>query len=172
MCRPARRHWLALIAALAAVHAMASEANMRSPACREALAALQARESAMAAAAASQPSAQPDRRPLGVADRQWQALRARAAQTCLGGEPDAPASHSALPPITVPPVVIAPTAPRAPTAMPAAPIIEPRKPPTTVTGCDPGGCWANDGSRLPHVGRNPLDPTVHCTVQGSLVVCL
>jgi hypothetical protein len=145
---------------------------MQSPACRDAVAALQAHESVRAASA---PKAQPDERPDATADRTWRILRARAAQICLGGEPDAPTPlpHSARAPIAVPPVVIEPPAVRAPRVTPATPPqIEPRKPPAVVTSCDAGGCWTSDGLRLPQVGRNPQDSRVRCSVQGSVVVCL
>jgi hypothetical protein len=145
---------------------------VQSPACRDALAALQAHESARAAASA--PKARPDERPDATADRTWRILRARAAKICLGGEPDAPAPlpHSATAPITVPPAVIAPPVVRAPrVTTPSPPPVETRKPPTVVMSCDAGGCWTSDGARLPQVGRNPQDARVRCSVQGSFVVC-
>lgn len=162
------------VATVAAAQSAASEADMRSAACRDALAALQARESQLAAAA-SQPGAAADRKPRSAGDRTWQQLRARAAQACLGGKPDAPAPppQSALPPVAVPPVVVAPPVVRPPPPTTAAPPpIEPRRPPATVMNCDPGGCWISDGTRLPLAGRNPNDPGVRCSVQGRLVVCL
>jgi hypothetical protein len=170
--------------ALAATAACADEAAMRSDACRHALQALQAREAALArpqptapASAPPQPtaaaSAPPDAKPRLVGDRTWQTLRARAAQACLGGAPDAPRPlpRSGLPPIAVPPVAAEPTPLRLPSARPA-PAIEPRRPTPMVNSCDAGGCWMSDGSRMPQVGKNPLvDPKVRCTVQGAFVLC-
>jgi len=156
---------------LLALPVWASEADIQSPACRDALAALQAHESALAASA----PAAPDRPAAATADPAWRALRARAAQICLGGEPDAPPPPprgATAPAITVPPVVSAPpsaspaTSP-VPSPLPARPL-----PPIVVLGCDAGGCWTNNGERLPQAGRSPSEPHVRCTVQGRLVMCL
>jgi len=165
--------------ALAAAVACADESDMRSDACRDALRALQAREAALAGGAASAPTrptppptAQPDARPRLVGDRTWQTLRARAAQACLGGAPDAPRPlpRSALPPIAVPPVAVEPAPTRA-LPSPPPPAIELRRPSPTVSSCDAGGCWMSDGSRMPQVGKNPVDPKVRCAVQGAFVLC-
>ena len=147
-----------------------------SSACRDALAALQARESVLAAAA-SQPSASGDRRPRNGGDRLWQALRGRAATACLGADPatPTPAPESTTAPIVVPPAVApAPARVARPLSTTSAPLppIEPRRAPPATVNCDARGCDAGNGTRLPYTGRNPLDPGVRCTVQGSLVVCL
>ena len=171
-----RRRSLAILPLLAwaVAAARADEADMRSDACRDALQALQAREAALARPQAASPeSAPPDAKPRLVGDRTWHTLRARAAQACLGGAPDAPRPlpRSALPPIAVPPVAIEPTPLRAPSPTPP-PAIELRRPTPTVNGCDAGGCWMSDGSRMPQVGKNPLvDPKVRCNVQGAFVLC-
>jgi hypothetical protein len=147
----------------------AADGDPASDACRRALASLQAREAELAAAADSGP-------PRAPADRRWQALRAQAARACLGreGAASAPLPRSARPPVAVPPVAVPPApadpaARRAPPPLPAP--VPGYQPPVTVMSCDPLGCWTSDGARLPHIGRNPLDARVRCTVQGRLVVC-
>ena len=160
-----KRAAAALLLGLAA--SAAADADPASDACQRALAALQAREAELAAAAAT---GTPPRTPT---DRRWQALRAEAARACLGRESaaSAPLPRSAQPPVVVPPVV--PPAERA-AGRPPAPLPAPlpgHKPPPTVMSCDPLGCWTSDGARLPQIGRNPLDARVHCSVQGRLVVC-
>lgn len=163
---------LPLVAAVAAP-AFAADTDMRSAACSDALQALRARESTLAGGA-SAPMARPDAKPAAARDRTWQALRARAAQLCLGGEPDAPRPppQSARPPIAVPPVTLEPASRPlpAPRAAPTSPV-EVRRPTPTVNSCDAGGCSMSDGTRLPQVGKNPIDPKVRCTVQGAFVLC-
>jgi hypothetical protein len=156
----------------AAAPAPAAEADMRSAACRDALQALQAREAALAAAA-SAPAPRPDAKPPVSRDRAWQALRARATRVCLGGQPDTPRPlpQSARPPIAVPPVTLeAPTSRPLPVPPPPPPV-ELRRATPTVNGCDAGGCWMSDGTRMPQAGKNPIDPRVRCTVQGAFVLC-
>ncbi len=170
-----RASLIGCIVALACPPAPAlDEAGPHSKACRDALAALQARESVLAAAAA-QPSASNDRRPRNGNDRLWQARRGRAATACLGADPaiPTPAPESATAPIVVAPAV-APPAPAQMARPPSPPLppIEPRRAPPATVNCDARGCDAGNGTRLPYTGRNPLDPGVRCTVQGSLVVCL
>jgi hypothetical protein len=158
----------ALLLGLAA-SAHAADAEPQSNACQRALAALQARETELAARAET-----PPRTPT---DARWQALRAAAARACLGRDSaaSAPPGRLAQPPIAVPPVV-APAAPaEAAQRRVPAPLPSPApgyKPPVTVMSCDPLGCWTSDGPRLPHTGRNPLDARVRCSVQGQMVVCL
>lgn len=164
-----RCHVAALM--LLTLPAWASEADIQSPACRDALAALQAHESAMAASA----PAAPDRPAATTADSAWRALRARAAQICLGGEPDAPPPPrrgATAPTITVPPVTSAPPAASPPTSPATLPPPARPLPPLVVLGCDASGCWTNNGERLPQVGRSPFEPHVRCTVQGRFVMCL
>ncbi len=147
--------------------ARAADADPQSNDCHKALAALEARESELAAVARS------DSPPRIPTDARWQTLRREAARACLGRESaaSAPLPHSARPPIAVPPVM-APAAPaetqqrRTPAPLPGY------KPPVSVMSCDPLGCWTSDGARLPHTGRNPLDPRVRCSVQGQIVMCL
>jgi len=158
----------AFVLTLLALTARASEDDIQSAACRGALAALQEHESALATSA---PRAPADQRPAAGADPAWRALRARAAQICLGGEPDAPPPRGATaPPTAVPPVSATPTATPAPRAPP--PPLPARTLPPIVTGCDGAGCWTSEGERLPQFGRSPFDGRVHCTVQGRIVMCL
>lgn len=148
--------------------AWAVDADPQSQACQRALASLQAREADLAAAART------DVPPRPLADARWQTLRAEAARACLGreGAASAPLPRLSLPSPVVPPVAVPPLpteAARHPTAPPAAPAY---RPPDGVMSCDPLGCWTRGGARLPHAGRDPLDPRVRCTVQGQIVVCL
>ncbi len=172
-CRAVSTLW---VLALSVAPTVAQEPAAHSSACRDALAALQARESVLAAAAASQPSSTVEGRPRHGGDRPWLALRARAAAACLGAGPDTPtpAPQSRTAPIVVPPVTLTPSPPRTtrPPSPPSPPIVERRMPPAPGVNCDARGCDTGDGRRLPHTGRNPLDPGARCTVQGSLVVCV
>jgi len=170
---PVRCRALLLTLTLSTLPVWASESDIQSAACRDALAALQAHESALAAAASS-PSPTPDRPATASADRTWRALRAQAAHVCLGGEPDAPPPPPrapVTPPIAVPPVAAAP--PVAPPAVRAAPAPLLARPlPPVIMSCDTIGCWTSDGERLPQFGRSPFDPRVRCSVQGRVVMCL
>lgn len=156
----------ALTLALAAQTA-AIAAGPQSVPCQQALAALEARESELAAAA------QPQAPGRAATDARWLSLRAQAARACLAGETAAlaPSPRVAPAPIVVAPVSIGPSP--LPTTLRAPPAALPRpKPPPAVMSCDPNGCWTRDGVRMPHAGRDPLDPRVQCSVQGQLVVCL
>jgi hypothetical protein len=163
---------LALVLSLLALPAAwASEADMQSSACRDALAALQAHETAMAVAASP---AGLDRAPAATSNATWRALRAKAAHSCLGGAPDAPPPPpraATWPGIAVPPVTAASPTPQ-PAPRIAAPPMPAQPPPPAVTLCDGFGCWTHDGERLPQFGRSPFDPRAHCTVQGRIVMCL
>ena len=151
--------------------AAAVDADPQSNACQRALAALQARETELAA------SARADAPPRTPTDARWQSLRADAARSCLGRESaaSAPLPQSARPPLAVPPVLV-PTTPaetaQRRTPAPLPPVTPGYLPPASVMSCDPLGCWTSDGARLPHTGRNPLDPRVRCSVQGRVVMCL
>ncbi|MEO8311034.1 MAG: hypothetical protein ABI520_07685 [Caldimonas sp.] len=111
------------------------------------------------------------------ADAKWTAARREAATACLATRADPPLPPQRLvrpPPIAVAPVAVAPAS--APTAMsvramPLAPAARPADRPYAITSCDPGGCWANDGSRLNRVGPDLWGPRGICIVQGTLVQC-
>jgi hypothetical protein len=100
--------------------------------------------------------------------------RKQAAQACLGpssGEPQrsgAPEPAQVVPPtvIAVPPV---PPAPPSPGAAPLPPLDIPR--PSTMTMCDPGGCWDNNGKRLNQVGPILMGPRGPCGMHGGVVTC-
>ena len=160
-----------LLSWCASTAAWAVDADPQSQACQRALASLQAREAELAAAARA------DVPPRPHADARWQTLRAEAARACLGreGAASAPLPRLSLPPPAVAPVIVPPlpaeTAQRrTPTPTPAP--MPAYRPPEGVMSCDPLGCWTRGGARLPHAGRDPLDPRVRCTVQGQIVVCL
>lgn len=138
-----------------------------SQACRQALDALQAQESAALASArgASAPGA-------GAAALQpW---RERAARACLGAGPrTVTPARTAQPPVTVPPVtagrpLTAPIAPPPPTPSPPATRSDTL---LTVVACDATGCWASDGSRLNRAGPNLVGPRGTCTLQGAVLRC-
>ncbi|WP_130432719.1 hypothetical protein [Rivibacter subsaxonicus] len=100
-------------------------------------------------------------------------LRRQAAAVCLGGQPgpQPPSPRFAQPPISVVPPVVAP-----PVRSPAAPV-GPLKPSTrlgpapTIVSCDPLGCWASDGSRLPRVGPSLVGPSGLCSALGTSLNC-
>jgi hypothetical protein len=59
--------------------------------------------------------------------------------------------------------------------LPAAPVPGSGPPrsqaPLGATACDPGGCWASDGTRLQRVGPQLLGPRGFCSLQGGLLHC-
>ena len=128
---------------------------LKSPACGAALAALQSA------------------RGSGAADAAVQNLRQGAARTCLGGG-DAPrrTARVAQPPVVIPPPALepAPLPPPLPQVALPPPPVAIQRPPTPAT-CDIGGCWANDGQHLRHVGPNLYGPAGLCSQQGGLVYC-
>lgn len=128
---------------------------LKSPACAQALAGLDAARADDARGA------------------QVPALRNQAAQACLGGNPALGRTARVLQaPITVPPPALTP--PPLPETM-----AQPRRPPPPVALarpalpalCDTGGCWASDGGRLRHVGPNLAGPTGMCAQHGGQVLC-
>jgi hypothetical protein len=127
---------------------------LKSPACEQALARLDAARAQRAGDVAT--------------------LRQQAANTCLGGPgtPPARSARTQQAPLSVPPPTIEPP-PVA--ALPPGPSLPP--PPVAVqrppmpAHCDPGGCWTEDGGRLRHVGPNLTGPRGMCSQQGGLVYC-
>jgi hypothetical protein len=171
MCRPPRSVLRCCVVAAAAAYGAAAPAAadpLRSTACRDALAALDVHERAIAPAPTS-PAAPPDARLL--------ALRRAAARTCLGARGDAPPPRGAV--VPPPGAFAAPPSPVAPPPGPAAQLrIEPVRPPaptapSAVTSCDPQGCWTSDGQRLQRHGPGPdlLGPRGVCSRQGTLLHC-
>lgn len=102
------------------------------------------------------------------------ALRQHAAKACLGqAEPAAPRSNRwAQPPISVPPPVIEPPA-RAqaiPSTQPVPPPVHIDRPAAIAT-CDANGCWTTDGRRLPQLGPNLIGPQGPCAATGGFANC-
>jgi hypothetical protein len=169
---------LALVAGAVATAASQSAGTpgdpLQAPDCRAALAALQTEEAT--ADAAWRASAASGARDGAAPSAELQAARRRAARSCLASrtDPPLPPPRSIQAPIVVAPIApFAPGAPSRPT--PAAPTHLPppvvAERPYAVTTCDPGGCWANDGSRLNRVGPNLWGKRGICTLQGSLLQC-
>jgi hypothetical protein len=149
---------LLLLTSAAMAWAQAAGDPLKSSACGEAIAALEAaREAAR-------------RDPALVST---EALRQRATQLCLGGgdSPTRPA-RAMQAPIAVPPPVIAPPGPPAAARIPPTPLppVDIGRAPT-ITSCDLNGCWASDGSRLNRVGPQLHGPSGPCTVQSGLAYC-
>jgi len=147
----------------------------QSPACRQALAAVQAQESAALTAKSVKP---PASAPAGPSPEALLAMRERAARICLGpgtsGPP--PSQRTQQTPISVAPVTPSrpPVTPQPITPSPTTttPVVPTRTDPTlTVTGCDATGCWASDGTRLEKSGPNLIGPRGVCTMQGAVLRC-
>jgi len=179
--RRMHRRWFALSLALGASAFAAAAASgaagerddpLQAPECQRALASLRAEETAAEATVRASAPVGTAARP--VPGQALQAARRSAAKSCLASRADPP-----LPPgrLAQAPVVVAPVA----VARPAAPLVmrapapgavpAPARRPETVTSCDPGGCWANDGSRLDRVGPNLWGKHGICTLQGTLLQC-
>lgn len=145
---------------------------LQAPDCRSALAALQAQESAAdtAAAAASSSALRPQPAP----SAELLAARKRAARSCLASraDPAPPPGRLIRAPIAVAPLadVRPPMSASTHAAPPLRPAPAPERP-YAVTSCDPGGCWANDGSRLNRVGPDLWGKHGVCTLQGTLLQC-
>jgi hypothetical protein len=166
----AAAHAIAMAATAASPAAAPGSDPLRAPECHRALAALEAEEGA--AEAAPHASAGAVARP--APPNGLQAARRHAAQSCLASRADAPlpSGRLARPPIVVAPLRVAPAG-RTAAAHPAPAGPTPPVPerPYAVTSCDPGGCWANDGSRLNRVGPNLWGAHGICTLQGTLLQC-
>ena len=174
---PAARARVALLASIVAVTpALATPGDpLESSECRRALAALNSQEAAVAETSGASAVASADDRRL-IAAKLTPARR-EAARACLARSLDPPSSSPLVrpPPIATAPLAIAPASSPAPsrsTAGPAPPVRPAQvERPYAITSCDPGGCWANDGTRLNRVGPSLWGPRGVCTVQGSLVQC-
>jgi hypothetical protein len=148
--------------------AAASGDPLQAPECRQALAELQAEETA----AASAPPARSERAARAIAPR-LEASRRSVARLCLASRADPPApGRLAQPPVVVAPVDgVRPPLPAA-SANVAIPPRAPTAPPLlSITSCDAAGCWASDGSRLHRVGPTLWGPRGACSVQGTVVHC-
>jgi hypothetical protein len=146
------RPWILLTWAVAlAAHAQPVD-PLKTPECGRAIATLQ---SARASGAATE------------------GLRHEAARICLGsGAPPQRPARVLQQPVTVPPPQLeaAPRAslPRPPSALPAPVQIDR---PATVSGCDPGGCWVDDGVRLQRVAPNLMAPGGLCAQAPGAAGC-
>ncbi len=80
------------------------------------------------------------------------------------------------PPAMTPPVIekphpdLPPKAPPEPRAQLAPPPLQIARP-TTLTTCDPGGCWDSNGNRLNGQGPVLIGPSGTCVAQGGVVNC-
>jgi hypothetical protein len=161
---------LLLAAAGGPVHA-ASADPLQSVDCRRAVASLQAEEATAMTRHASDPSAASE---PATPSPSLQDARRNAATRCLASraDPEPPRGRLAQPPIVVDPVAPLTTArmPAPSIAHGPAPAPAPRRG-DAVVSCDPGGCWANDGSRLQRVGPNLWGPRGVCTLQGASLQC-
>jgi len=136
----------------------AQQDPLKSAACGEALASLQAARAQPAASGAVE------------------ALRSAAASTCLGSAmPPTRPGRVLQAPIVVPPpqievpVQVAPL--NIPAPVPAPPPVAIQRAPAPAL-CDAGGCWSGDGTHLQHVPQPTLiGPRGLCTQQGGQVFC-
>ena len=180
--RIARTCTAAGLALLTALGAAAQDHDpLKSTECRRALDALQVREGS--AASAPKPARPADPYEAEASAPALERARRDAARICLGGkgDPERPAQHIAVPPISVAPVTARPASP-APSVVPQAVLrpvpaapsaldVKPRPAPPIVTACDATGCWASDGSRLQRAGPNLLGPRGLCTTVGVMLQC-
>jgi len=148
--------------------AASADDPLQSAGCRRAVAVLRASEADAASAAAAAGPA----RSGGNPDPRLVAARRQAAVACLATRSDPAPGRLAQPPIVVAPVGGAaparpPAVPTPAAAMPSLPLPGPR----FITSCDPGGCWADDGSRLDRVGPTLWGRGGACSVLGSVVTC-
>ena len=136
---------------------------LKSPACVDALDALQAREATLLSAARS-----PAGRAGSAEASDLAPYRKRVARECLGKE-DPALERTPRVPIAVSPVVMPPPAiPRAREALPPPVELPPLR---TLTQCDPSGCWTSDGVRLNRLGPLLVGPPGACTVQSGVLSC-
>ena len=162
-----RRPLNVMILALAAGTCLAQGTDpLKSPACVQALDALQAEEATMLS------SGSPQGARAGAAELATLGpYRKRVARECLGKE-DPLLERPPRPPVAVAPVTLPPS------AMPAGPgALPPPSPPVqlprlrTLTQCDPSGCWTSDGVRLNRLGPLLVGPPGVCTVQSGVLSC-
>jgi hypothetical protein len=147
---------------------------LHSPACRSALASLSSAEneaiSSRGAAASANAAGT-----TGTSHRIGTARRA-VLRDCLGTDADlGPPPARARAPVAVDSALSArpwatPGA-AAPSRTPPLPTPLPMRPLLTITGCDPAGCWASDGSRLQRQGTLLLGPRGYCSAVGGVLNC-
>jgi hypothetical protein len=103
------------------------------------------------------------------------AAREAALRACLG-KPAQGAQRSGAP---EPAIAVPSMGLGAPPSRPAAPAPSPSPPPalaiprpSTITTCDPAGCWDSQGSRLNRYSPGVLiGPQGQCSLQGGVVRC-
>lgn len=147
----------AILGALLALLPVAVPAQvdpLKSPACAEALGALQQARAKHEGA---------------------EAARARAASICLGS-PELPTRPSRVvqAPMAVPGPVITPPA----ASLPSPPLTAPMPPPPvavqrppTPAHCDGGGCWSDNGQHLQILPPNLAGPNGQCVPHAGQVYC-
>jgi hypothetical protein len=177
---------IALVAGMSAVLDVAGQARtpsssddpLASTDCRRAMSVLQEQEAA--ASGPQRPQGAVDGPLAHAPDPKFEAARRDAAKACLATHadpeprtrPEPPAGRMAQPPVAVPPIAVAPPSTlRSATVAPPPPVARPPERPQFVVSCDPGGCWANDGSRLNRIGPILSGPRGVCTLQGALLTC-
>ncbi len=128
---------------------------LKSPACGQALQALQ---TARTSASAADPATAEE-------------LRASAARICLGQpQPPLRPSRSAQPPVVAAPISSFLAAPgRGLPVPPEPPLVLPR--PMLPSLCDANGCWTNDGTHLRQVAPGALGPQGACVTRAGAVYC-
>jgi hypothetical protein len=146
----------ALALALAAATAFAqADDPLKSSACAEALAGLQAARAANAGSATVETA------------------RGAAAAACLGIAtlPQRPSRVLRSPESVPPPQVDLPlrVTPHPGPALPPPPVAIDR--PGTAGFCDGNGCWIDGGTHLRQLGPNLMGPNGLCTQQGLLISC-
>lgn len=156
-----------MILALAAGTCLAQGTDpLKSPACVQALDALQVQEAAMLS------SGRPQEARAGAADLSpLKPYRKRVARECLGKE-DPVLERAPRPPVAVAPLMLPPSAVSAkPGVLQSPPPPVQLSPLRTITQCDPSGCWTSDGVRLNRLGPLLVGPPGACTVQSGVLSC-
>jgi hypothetical protein len=156
---------LQFIAALFAAASLSAQAQPADPLHSSECAIAQAELEAALDERASNPQAQAQR----LAN-----ARKQAAQACLGpssgqGQRSGAPEPAQMAPPTVIAIPPASPVPPSPGAAPLPPLDIPR--PSTMTLCDPGGCWDNNGKRLNQAGPILMGPRGPCAMQGAVVIC-
>ena len=145
---------------------------LQAPECHDAIASLQAQEAAAdAGARRGAATAAVDGR---VPSAALLAARRDAARRCLASRADPPMPPERLirSPIAIAPIAAGrAAAPVVGRAQPAMPSRTPIPGPRTVTSCDAGGCWTNDGARLDRFGPNLWGKHGVCTLSGAVLQC-
>lgn len=160
------RHLGMTLAMLLASSAAPAQVDpLRAPAC---LAALEALGRAEDAAAAAKASGSP---PAGPGSA-LAAARRRVGAVCLGSADLTPQPARVRQPMAVESSLPLPASPLRPPGSPGAPLpAAPARPLVTISGCDPAGCWASDGTRLQRQGQLLLGPRGYCTTLGTVLTC-